>query len=168
MILIFSFVLISCGYNEHYNEDEREAYVPVYAEDEEKLIVTVENQPLKNPGKIYVYDEYLLVNELYSGVHVINNADSAAPEYVGFIKILGNVDIAVRGNFMYADHMGDLITIDIADIQQPVVTDRQVGLYSTRSVLPPERGYFVCIDRPRKHLIVRWEREIVKNAECYW
>src|SRR5687767_5779688 len=55
---------------------------------------------LQNPGKIYLYGSYLFVNEVNEGVHVIDNTNPANPINKAFIKIPGNMDIAVQGNFL--------------------------------------------------------------------
>ncbi|MBO0950559.1 LVIVD repeat-containing protein [Fibrella forsythiae] len=71
---------------------------------------------LVNPGKIYTKDGYLFINELKMGIHVIDNRDPANPKPVAFINIPGNGDMAVRGNFLYADSYMDLVTLDISNL----------------------------------------------------
>lgn len=78
-------------------------------------IVTQTAQLLRVPGKIYVKDNILFVNELAEGVHIIDNTNPSQPELIGFIVIPGNVDIAIRENVLYADSQNDLIVIDITD-----------------------------------------------------
>ena len=70
---------------------------------------------MSRTGKIYVKDHYVYVNELYEGVHVIDNSDPADPAVVAFIPIPGNVDIAILGTTLYADSYVDLVAIDIGD-----------------------------------------------------
>lgn len=71
--------------------------------------------PLVKPGKIYVYGDYLLVNEINKGVHIINNSNPANPVNIAFIQIPGNLDIAVKNNLMYADLFTDMLVIDISN-----------------------------------------------------
>ena len=78
-------------------------------------IFTQTAQLLRVPGKIYVKDNILFVNELAEGVHIIDNTNPSQPELIGFIVIPGNVDIAIRENVLYADSQNDLIVIDITD-----------------------------------------------------
>ncbi|HAN78299.1 MAG TPA: hypothetical protein DCQ31_11310, partial [Bacteroidales bacterium] len=77
------------------------ANVPVYITKEElKAAVKVKltaDTPLQNPGKMYIYGTTLFINELYKGVHVIDNSDPKNPVKKAFIEIPANVDIAVRG-----------------------------------------------------------------------
>src|SRR5690606_29217142 len=58
----------------------------------EKPIIIEPGKPLENPGKIYLYGDYLLVNEPQKGIHIIDNANPASPKIINFIKIPGNVD----------------------------------------------------------------------------
>jgi len=60
-------------------------------------------EEIKNPGKIYVLGNYIFLNELDKGIHVIDNRNPASPKNISFIDIPGNVDMAVTGNILYAD-----------------------------------------------------------------
>ena len=73
------------------------------------------SQALKNPGKIYIYGNYIFLNETNEGIHIIDNSLPAAPKNLAFIPIPGNVDLAVTGNTLYADSYIDLVTFDISN-----------------------------------------------------
>lgn len=100
-------------------------------------------QPLKNTGKIYFYDKYILVNEQKQGIHVIDNSNPSNPQNVGFISIGGNVDMAVKGNYLYADNYADLITVDISTISNPRVTCRTESVFASIYWRDPQRGWLV-------------------------
>jgi len=70
---------------------------------------------LVNPGKIYVKGNFLFINELKKGLHIIDNTNPAAPRNVAFLAIPGNGDLAVRGNILYADSYMDLVALNIAN-----------------------------------------------------
>lgn len=70
---------------------------------------------LIHPGKIYAKGNYLLINEIKEGLHVVDNTNPAAPKLVAFIKIPGNGDMAVRGDMLYADSYSDLVALDISN-----------------------------------------------------
>jgi hypothetical protein len=70
---------------------------------------------LKNPGKIYIYGNYILLNEIDAGIHIFDNSQPASPKNIGFLPIPGNEDIAVRSNVLFADSYSDLVTFDISD-----------------------------------------------------
>ena len=59
-------------------------------------------------GKIYVKDDFLYVNEARKGIHVIDNIDPSNPKIVDFIAIEGNLDIAMKGDYIYADSYNHL------------------------------------------------------------
>ena len=117
---------------------------------------------LKVPGKIFVTDGYLFVNELYQGVHIFDNADPAHPVAVQFVRIPGNVDLAVRGNLLYADNGPDLVTFDISNPARVRVAGR------TRNALPelqpPVRLFAVPAEyepanRPAATEVVGWVKQ---------
>lgn len=97
---------------------------------------------LRNPGKIYLFGQYLFINERNEGIHVIDNADPANPKKLAFWSIPGNVDIAIRGQYLYADQYVDLLTIDISDMQNPQVVCRSQDAFQLHG-LDPQRGYIV-------------------------
>lgn len=84
---------------------------------EVRSMETGQQQPvdLCSPGKIYVYGDYLLINEMGKGIHVYNNSNPSAPKNISFINIDGNVDLAVNNNILYADNHMDLLAFDISN-----------------------------------------------------
>jgi hypothetical protein len=93
--------------------------MPVYYEMSDiraRIISTEPAQPLDNPGKIYIYGDYLFINEPTKGIHILNNANPSNPINLSFIPIAGNVDLAVNGNILYADNYVDLLAFDISNI----------------------------------------------------
>lgn len=120
-------------------------YTPVYAAIADIQAITVEaSRELEQPGKIYFYNDYIFINEVYKGIHIIDNTEPSAPSNLGFIKILGNRDMAIMGDYLYADNGSDLVTLDISDPLNAQLIDRQVGAF------PPtyetEQGWFVYYD----------------------
>src|SRR5690554_5904785 len=80
--------------------------------------------PMEESGKIYVYEDFIFVNDKYRGVHIIDNQNPSAPKKIGFIKIPGNVDISIKDNYLYADSITDLIVFDISDIGHIKIVNR--------------------------------------------
>ncbi len=72
-------------------------------------------QPVEHPGKIFLYGNYIFLSEVDKGVHVIDNSNPANPVRKAFINIPGNLDIAVKGNTLYADLYMDMVVVDISD-----------------------------------------------------
>lgn len=90
---------------------------PVY---EEKSVVYANirsnaPQSLEHPGKIYLFGNYIFLSEVDKGVHIIDNSNPANPVRKAFINIPGNLDIAVKGNTLYADLYTDMVVVDISD-----------------------------------------------------
>ncbi len=76
-------------------------------------------QALQSTGKLTVYGNYIFLNEKNKGIHVIDNTIPASPKNIGFIAIPNNVDIAIKGSYLYADSYSDIIVFDISN---PVAT----------------------------------------------
>jgi len=70
---------------------------------------------VENPGKINIRGNYIFLNETDKGIHVIDNTNPAQPKNIAFIDIPGNMDLAVKGNTLYADLYTDLVAIDISN-----------------------------------------------------
>ncbi len=99
-------------------------------------------RPLTHPGKIYYFDHYLLINEQNEGIHVIDNSDPTHPVQTAFWSIAGNVDMAVRGRYLYADQYINLLTIDLQDIQNPQLVCTRENAFSLYGY-DPLRGWLV-------------------------
>jgi hypothetical protein len=108
-----------------------EANVPVYMPFNEFRSSFEKSEPIdiSHPGKIYFKDGYLFVNEYGKGIHVIDNSNPAEPEKIAFYEILGNVDMAIRGNILFADSYVDLLSIDISDVNNPVEISRLKNVF---------------------------------------
>lgn len=105
-------------------------------------IQTSEVRDLEQPGKIYVYKQYLLINELREGIHVFDNSNPENPIPVTFIEIPGNVDMAIYNDHLYADSYVDFLTIDISDVQNPNLVQRQTDVFFLNGY-HEDRGYLV-------------------------
>jgi hypothetical protein len=70
---------------------------------------------LRTPGKIYSKGNYLFINEVKEGIHVIDNTNPSSPKVVAFWAIPGNGDMAIRNNILYADSYTDLVALDISN-----------------------------------------------------
>jgi len=143
-----------------------EGYRPVYGSQEQKEIQIVSPRQVKNPGKIYLYKNFLLVNEMKEGIHVYDNAEPENPKAIGFIQILGNTDLAIKDDILYADHMGNLVALTIGNFGA-VNKVGSLPLQNWDLGLPPPAGaYFECIDQT-KGLVIRWTKVELKNPACY-
>ncbi len=111
---------------------------------------------IAHPGKIYFKDDYLFVNEYGKGIHVIDNSDPANPEKTAFYEIMGNVDMAIKGNILYADSYIDLVAIDITDINNPEEIGRLTNVFP--EVVPEgDKWYPYAMVDKNKGVIIDWE-----------
>lgn len=141
------------------------ANVPVYMTFEDFRAAVKQTSPkeMVAPGKIYFYNNYLFINENQQGVHVVDNSNPANPVKIAFIEIPGNVDIAIRGNVLYADSYIDLVAIDISNPQQTVEIDRIEGVFP--NVIPtPDEVYPVYGLDFSKGVVVSWEKKEVTEV----
>jgi hypothetical protein len=117
LLVTFSLCMTACFKDNCKEERTYTYYTAVYKPKEEVKANIRSNAPreIENPGKIYIHGNYIFLNEVDKGVHVIDNTDPSHPGTVAFIDIPGNMDLAVKGNMLYADMYADLVTIDITD-----------------------------------------------------
>lgn len=99
-------------------------YEPLYKTKAEVRGDIKSNAPreIQNPGKISIIGKYIFLNEINKGIHVFDNTNPSSPQNIAFINIPGNVDIAVKGNTLYADLFADLVTLDISNPLQVINT----------------------------------------------
>ncbi|MBK7213805.1 MAG: hypothetical protein IPH88_11030 [Bacteroidales bacterium] len=142
------------------------AYVPTYMTYDEMRLAIKATSPTEvgTPGKIAVRDQYLFINEKYKGVHIYDNSNPAAPVNLSFIDIPGNVDMAIKGNFLYADSYVDLVVINIRDVNNPIEIARIQNIFPYTI---PETDYtypITGIDQA-KGVITGWQvQEVTEDA----
>ena len=135
------------------------AYVPVLMS-RQQLEVSVNKkgpQMITSPGKLYRYGHYILINEQYKGVHIINNQDPRAPQNVGFIQVPGSLDFAMKNNVMYVDNAVDMVAINLSDPDNPQISKRIQNAFP--ALLPPDRLPVVNDEKgmPQDAIIVGWK-----------
>ena len=147
---------------------EVEGLRPIYAEADWKIIQTTVSRPIQRLGKIYYKDQTIYVNESNFGIHIINNSDPSNPVQTHFLEIAGCRDIAIKGNYLYADNVTDLVTLDISDINNPVEVHRIEGIHPVVNQQFPEsyEGYFECVEENMGE-VVGWESAILENPKCW-
>lgn len=170
-LLFAAFCLSGCKY---YDRDrwnpvfDGTAYRPVYVNDDEVSNITFRTgEKLVEPGKIYLLEPFLFINEKGRGIHIIDNSDPANPENISFISIPGNFDMAAKGNWLYADNYTDLLTFDISNPREVRLAKRIADAVPVRD-FPPHSGiYFECPD-PSKGTIVSWEKvDMPVKPKCW-
>jgi len=163
--IIAVFFLSACT-----NKEEliTEGYKPIYVSyDNIHDVSSGSPVPIVNPGKIYLYNNLVFINEKGRGVHVINNTNPSAPQKTHFITIPGNYDIAIKNNFLYADNACDLVTIDINNLDNVSISSRISNVYDIRKQMYPDfaNGYFECVDTT-KGFVIGWYKTELINPKC--
>ncbi len=175
-ILLISLLLLTLYACKDVHEQYRNytANVPKYlsyAELRNSVKVTAA-KPIDSIGKIYIKGNYLFVNEIYKGVHVFDNTDPTAPKNIAFYNIPGNVDMAIKGNYLYADSYIDLVVLDISNINAAKEIYRVKDIFSY-TIPTCDYKYPISEIDKSKGVITSWkvervEQKITSNTYPYY
>ncbi|MCC6725576.1 MAG: hypothetical protein IT258_13800, partial [Saprospiraceae bacterium] len=119
-------------------------------------------KPLKNPGAIYYYNNYIFIGEPGEGVHAINNNDPQNPVNEYFIAIPGNESFAIKDGLMYASSYIDLLTIALPSTNLPSTADMPSLIGRTENVFPA-----LWVDEANHQIAVAYEEmTLTEDVEC--
>ena len=123
----FSACCFDCGGNETYHSELKCGdYRYLSFEELNSSIAVVAPREIEKAAKIYTYGDWLLVNERNKGIHIIDNSNRTNPTKKAFIQLWGNLDIAIKDGYLYADSFSDLVVFDFRDIDNiKVVTKKE-------------------------------------------
>ena len=124
-------------------------------------------------GKISYYNGYFFMSDPQKGIHIINNQNPSNPYVVGYIELMGNADISVRNDILYADSYVDLVWFDVSTPSSPVLKGRLENAFPDVLPLVENRSgidYKMCQEKKeQKKIIVGWkEVERTEPEEEYW
>jgi hypothetical protein len=110
-------------------------YEPVYATSAEVRAATKleSSRVIDQPGKIYFKDGFLFVTEKDKGIHIIDNRDPRLPVMRSFLAVPGTIDLAIRGNYLYADSYIDLVVFDVSNLDNITEAGRLEGVFNNVS-----------------------------------
>lgn len=137
-------------------------YSPVYRTSAQVRanIKSADPTPLEQGGKLFIKGNYIFLNEPDKGIHIIDNSNPASPKNISFIAIPGNMDMAVKGNTLYADLYTDLVTLDISNPLNVVVNTIRENAF-------PNRAYSGGFSPDRSQVITDWEqRDTTVDIDC--
>ena len=125
------------------------------------LRAAIKSEPSKSigkRGKIGLRGHLLFINEPNLGIHVFDHTDPAKPKPVAFLKIPGNVDLAVKGDVLFADSFVDLVALDISALPEVKELNRQVDVFPYDAYQTAEDGVWHSgeIDKT-KGVVIRWK-----------
>lgn len=105
-------------------------------------IVVAAAKQTQSEGKIYVAENYIFYIAQEEGVHVFDNANPAAPQNIAFISIEGVHDIAIKGNYLYADNFVDLLVFDISNIGNISLAQTVENSFNFSPVFPEDAEFY--------------------------
>jgi len=173
LLAISTLLILVFGCQDKYTESFT-ANVPIYMSFEDWRALDIEldaPRELSDPGKIYIYEEFLFVVDLGTGVHILDNSNPSAPQNLGFIEIFGATDVAVRNDVLYVDSYVDLVTFDISNPAVPELLCRLENAFDSNN-LPILSGYDASLPivnlNSASGVIVGWKQEkISRDADAF-
>ncbi|MEO6315346.1 MAG: hypothetical protein ABIU63_18650 [Chitinophagaceae bacterium] len=128
-------------------------YTPVYTKltDLRAQVQSKAAAAVTNTGKLYIRGNWIFLNEINKGIHVIDNSNPSHPVKVSFINIPGNIDMYVKGDILYADLYCDLLAADITDPK-----NIRVAKYLTNT-FPDKSRYSTAVDPDSINIITDWK-----------
>lgn len=170
VLIFFMTSLLGCYVEEPFVPEfpvgEVEGYQPIYATSQESTIAFGAARALINPAKIYSIGTYLLIGEKFQGIHVFDNTDPSNPIALGFLRVAGNSDMAVRGEVLYVDHLTDLVALDVSDWNDISEISRLSQAHWNQEIPPAGGRYFECVDAT-KGTVVGWKMTTLNNPKCF-
>jgi len=124
--------------------------------------VTQQVHEITGYGKISYYNGYLYISKPGKGIHIINNQHPEMPQKVGYIELLGNADLSVHNNILYADSYVDLVWFDVTNPALPELKGRLENVFP--GALPFVDNEFGIdkemsdSDKNKGKIIVGWEK----------
>ena len=174
LCVITSFILLSCDFrNTSHLPSQVEGYSPIYATDASsfKQISAEPARTTINGGKLYTVGNLLFQVEQDSGIHIINYANPASPQKLGFIKSYLCKELSVKNGFIYTNNFSDLVVIDINTPNNIREISRTPGVFPDLALQYPSKAgfgqiYFECAD-PKKGVVIGWKKQTIYNPKCF-
>jgi hypothetical protein len=98
--------------------------------------------PIIESGKIYAYKNLVLINDVNKGIHVIDNSNPNNPVKLAFINIIGNKDMEIKGDYLYADSLMDLLVFNISSIGNISEVTRLEDVFPSYIAMPMEENLY--------------------------
>jgi hypothetical protein len=122
-------------------------------------------QPVEQSGSIFLLDTLFFMVEFKKGIHVYRIGDSADVRELTFFNIPAVTEFSISGDRLYADSWRDLVTIDISNLYQIRLLNRQVRVIEPLLFPPQYDGFFECVEEA-KGAVIGWEDAQLDNALC--
>ncbi|WP_372916616.1 LVIVD repeat-containing protein [Salegentibacter sp.] len=102
-----------------------------------------EAKEIEQAGKIYTYKDYVFINDVNRGVHIIDNSNPETPQKIKYLKIPQNTDVAIKEDMLFANSGMDLVVFDISDINNIKQQERVEDVFENYQPTAPVGAAFV-------------------------
>lgn len=170
LLIAVAVILASCNLDS-YDSNARDigvvtGYRPIYGDSSDIIIRIGDPIPIEKAGKIYSYQNLLLVNEVGRGIHIYDNSDPTNPINMKYVTIPGNQDVAIKNGVLYADSYSDLVAMKVTEDTLQILKTIP-GVMPFSSEFPPAtQTYFECVDMS-KGIVIGWEMTDIDNPKCF-
>lgn len=149
LIAVCLFMFTACNDEEGNNETAKFAVPIVKTLSEIRNSISIESaQPTQSDGKIYVTQNLLFYVAQESGIHVFDNSNPQNPQNMIFINLEGVHDIAIKGNYLYADNFVDLVVFDISDLNNISLVRTVENVLEFYPAYPEEAEFYAYDEYP--------------------
>jgi len=94
-------------------------------------------------GSIYAYGDFIFMNRLNEGFHILDNTNPASPQNVAFLNIPGATQMAfIEGNLV-TNSYADLVTIEMDGIQSARLVSSTPNFLLDENTIPVSEGLVV-------------------------
>lgn len=116
------------------------------------------SRTISEPGKIYLYKNWIFLVEKYKGIHFIDNSNPETPVLKDFLTVPGCMDVAVGKGILYVDSSVDLVgvSIDFSNMKSKEVSRAKGVLSEIVSPYGFINEKFTRRKRPENTEIVGW------------
>ncbi len=164
---LFSLLVLQNGCTDF--DFETEGMSPIYQSYEDmSTLKSSAAKPIKNLGKIVTSDNFIFINEMSEGIHVLNNKNPSLPLRQYFWNISGNKEFTIIQNVLYADNGKHLLVIDIDKYDDIKLISIIRNQYNTEPVqIAPSNysGWFECYD-VNQGILLGWEKKVLQTPAC--
>ncbi|WP_370408678.1 hypothetical protein [Tenacibaculum dicentrarchi] len=96
-------------------ESFKSSYEPVIIKraDLNASIAFQDTEVMSESSKIYIFNDYIFINDKRKGFHIFDNSDPKNPIKKKFLKIPGATDISIRNNTFFINQATDLVSLSI-------------------------------------------------------
>ena len=131
---VMVFFLLSCDKDDPAETYEVAVPVTMSVADFRASVSLEEPKEVEQSGKIYVYEDYIFINDNMNGILVVDNTDYR-PEKIKYINIPHNTDIAIKDDVLFANSGRDLVTFDISNINDIKIKERLEDVFENHYYL---------------------------------